>query len=374
MKFTLRSFLPLSLMFALAAYAETPADSQGKAPSEAPENDNLLQAPPEEKMTRERFRQMSDAERYAFEFKQSMRDTIRANVNGELILTEDLRRETHRGNLILQREAKSQKEYYEKAEKLLWDTLNRMTEMYLLVGDFAESGGMVPDEYIDTQINARINQEFDGDRGRYLAHLRKIGSNPAAERKKLRDAIIEQNQNWMIAQSIPAEIAPMDVFRVYHQNIDQYKTPESIEYSQIIIYAGASETDSAIGKAARALAKRLQETPDDFAGAAKIHSRDEFRSEGGYVGWAPVADRSELVVEKLKSVGNGQVTDVLELNDASGRKMFIIFKRHNYREAGVKPLSEVQEQIENHLRAAAEKKARDEKLDALRKRFYVQWY
>lgn len=370
MKFKLRSLLPLSLMFALGAYAETPADS----PAGTAENDNLLQAPTEEKMTRERYREMSDAERYAFEFKQSMRDTIRANVNGELILTEDLRRETHRGNLILRREAKSQKEYYEKTEKLLWDTLNRMTEMYLLVGDFAESGAVVPDEYIDTQINARINQEFDGDRGRYLAHLRKIGSNPAAERKKLRDAIIEQNQNWMIAQSIPAEIAPMDVFRAYHQNIDQYKTPESVEYSQIIIYAGASETDSAIAGAARKLAERLKENPEDFESAAKIHSRDEFRSEGGYVGWAAIADRSELVVEKLKSVENGQVTDVLELSDATGRKMFIIFKRHNYREAGVKPLVEVQAQIENYLRAAAEKKARDEKLDALRKRFYVQWY
>lgn len=357
-------------MLSLAAYAETPSE----AATEPRENDNMLQAPEEEKMTRERFRQMSDAERYSYEFKQSMRDTIRANVNGELILTEDLRRETHRGNLILQREAKSQKEYYEKAEKLLWDTLNRMTEMYLLVGDFAESGAVVPDEYIETQINARINQEFDGDRGRYLSHLRKIGSNPAAERKKLRDAIIEQNQNWMIAQSIPAEIAPMDIFRAYHQNIEQYETPESVEYSQIIIYAGASETDSAIAKAAGILAKRLQENPDDFASAAKLHSRDEFRNEGGYVGWAPVADRSELVVEKLKSVKNGEVSDVLELSDASGRKMFIIFKRHNYREAGVKPLKEVQGQIENYLRAAAEKKARDEKLDALRKRFYVQWY
>ena len=120
-------------MLSLAAYAETPSE----AATEPRENDNMLQAPEEEKMTRERFRQMSDAERYSYEFKQSMRDTIRANVNGELILTEDLRRETHRGNLILQREAKSQKEYYEKAEKLLWDTLNRMTEMYLLVGDFA---------------------------------------------------------------------------------------------------------------------------------------------------------------------------------------------------------------------------------------------
>lgn len=370
MKFTLRSFLPLFLVPALTAFAGTPSGTS----SETRETGIMLQTPEREKMTRERFRKMSDAERYSYEFKQSMSDTIRANVNGELILTEDLRRETHRGNLVLQREAKSQKEYYEKTEKLLWDTLTRMTEMYLLVGDFTASGNMVPDEYLDTQINARINQEFDGDRGRYLAHLRKIGSNPAAERKKLRDAIIEQNQNWMIMQSIPAEIAPMDVFRAYHQNIEQYKTPESIEYSQIIIYAGASETDNAIAKAANVLAKRLREHPEDFESAAKLHSRDEFRNEGGYVGWAAVEDRSPLVVEKLKSVKNGEVTDVLELNDASGRKMFIIFKRHNYREAGIKPLNEVQGQIENYLRSVAEKRARDEKLNELRERFYVQWY
>ena len=87
-----------------------------------------------------------------------------------------------------------------------------------------------------------------------------------------------------------------------------------------------------------------------------------------------MADRSEAVVEKLKSVKNGEVTDVLELADANGRPMFIIFRRHDYREAGVKPLNEVRAQIENQLRAMAEKRARDEKIEALRKRFYVQWY
>lgn len=367
--------VPALVLSCVPAFAQAlPQINAAQPQSAQEENDNLLQAPKSEPMTRSRFNAMSSEERYAFEFRQSMRDAIRANVNGEIILQEDLRRETRRGNLILSREAKTQKEFYEKSEKLTWDTLNRMTEMYLLVGDFNEAGGTVPEEYLDTQINLRINREFDGDRGRYLAHLRKIGSNPAAERKKLRDAIIEQNQNWMISKNAPAEIAPMDVFRTYHQNIREYQMPESVEYSQIVIYAGASETDASVALAAKNLAERLQKKPDEFESAAKFYSRDEFRSEGGYVGWAAVKDRSELVIEKLKSVKNGEVTDVLELADASGQKMFIIFKRHNYREAGVKSLNDVRAQIENYLRAVAERKARDEKLDALRKRFYVQWY
>lgn len=379
--FSRPAFIPAFLAAALAAVPATAEEQAGATPENPPanaqatvEDDNLLSAPQGEKMTRERFEKMSSDERYAFEFRQAMRDSIRANINGEIILQEDLRRETRRGNLILRREAKSQKEFYEKSEKLLWDTLNRMTESYLLIGDFNQSGAMVPEEYLDARINARIDQEFDGDRGRYLMYLRQIGSNPAAERKKLRDIVIEQNQSWTIARSTPAEISPMDVFRLYHQNLSEYKMPESVEYSQIVIYAGASETDSTVALAAKNLAKRLQEKPEDFESAAKLYSRDEFRSNGGYVGWAAVSDRSELVVEKLKSVENGKVTDVLELADGGGRKMFIIFKRHDYREAGVKSLNDVRAQIENYLRASAEKKARDEKLDALRKQFYVQWY
>lgn len=379
--FSRPAFIPAFLAAALAAVPATAEEQAGATPKNPAanaqatvEDDNLLSAPQGEKMTRERFEKMSSDERYAFEFRQAMRDSIRANINGEIILQEDLRRETRRGNLILRREAKSQKEFYEKSEKLLWDTLNRMTESYLLIGDFNQSGAMVPEEYLDARINARIDQEFDGDRGRYLMYLRQIGSNPAAERKKLRDIVIEQNQSWTIARSTPAEISPMDVFRLYHQNLSEYKMPESVEYSQIVIYAGASETDSTVALAAKNLAKRLQEKPEDFESAAKLYSRDEFRSNGGYVGWAAVSDRSELVVEKLKSVENGKVTDVLELADGGGRKMFIIFKRHDYREAGVKSLNDVRAQIENYLRATAEKKARDEKLDALRKQFYVQWY
>lgn len=378
MKFRIGIFSAAAFAAALVpAGAQQSADADkalGVGAAETERNDNLLRVPEREQMTAERYRRLSEAERFAFDFTRSTGDSIRANVNGEVILAEDLRRETQRGDMILRREAKSRQEYYEKSEKLVWDTLSRLTEMYLLVGEFNESGGMVPDEYLDERINERIDREFDGDRGRYLTFLRKIGSNPEAERKKLRDALIEQNQNWMIARSIPDEIAPMDVYRAYHQNIEAYRTPESVEYSQIVIYAGAAETDESVALAAKNLAERLRAKPEDFESAAKLYSRDEFRTEGGYVGWAPVADRSEAVVEKLKSVKNGEVTDVLELADANGRPMFIIFRRHDYREAGVKPLNEVRAQIENQLRAMAEKRARDEKIEALRKRFYVQWY
>ncbi len=330
------------------------------------------------KMTAEQWAKMSSTDRTAFELRMGLRDYMRANVNGDLVLQEDLRRETQRGILILQREAKTEQEFTQRREQLVLDTLSRFTEMYLLVGEFKESGAMamLPEDYIRERIDEIVERDFDGDRGRYLTYLRLTGSNPERERARIVNSIIEQNQNYTLYQQIPQEVSPMDVYRAYQQNIDNYKTNERVEFAQIVLYAGAAQSDEAVGKAAKELAQKLKESndPDAFSEAAKAYSRDEFRVNGGYVGWREIDDLSAPVIEKLKSVKPGETTDVLELRDGSGRLMFAIFKLFDHRDAGVVPLDDVREQIENALRGSALKRVRDEKLADLKERFFVQWY
>ncbi|MCD8284050.1 MAG: peptidyl-prolyl cis-trans isomerase [Opitutae bacterium] len=329
--------------------------------------------------TREVLEKMTPEERRALDFRLGMRDYIKADVNGEIILLEDLRRETSRGMLILQREAKSSEEYMQRQEQLILDTMKRYTEMYLLVGEFKENSAamaQLSDEYVKPQIDSIVARDFDGDRSKYLAYLQASGSNPEREMERLKNSIIEQNQNWMISQKVPLEVSPMDVYRAYQQNIDQYRTSARVEFAQIVIYAGAAQSDDYVARAAKNLAERLRSStdPDAFADAAKVYSRDEFRTNGGYVGWRTFDDLSAPVIEKINSVRPGETTDVLELVDGSNRRMFAIFKVLDKREAGVIPLDDVREQIENALRANAMTRARDEKLEELRQRFFVQWF
>lgn len=324
--------------------------------------------------SREQIAAMSPEELKKLEFKTSMREYPRIVVDGKLLTEDDLRAEISRAVLALRREAKSSEEYVQKYNQLVGETLSRYTEMYLFVGEY-ESGGMqIPEDYIDSRVNERIERDFGGDRGQYLDYLRKIGSNPIAERKRLKNMIIENNMNWLILQDLPEEISPMDVFRDYHKQSKNFIHPESVEYSQIVIYAGAGEGDDSVERAAKALNGMLKKNPENFAGTAKIHSRDEFRGNGGYVGWVPLENLSDAVIETLEATKPGQVSDLLELTDGSGRRMFIIFKLIDRRAAGMTPLNDVRPMLENAIRGSEQQKARAEYLENLRQKFNVEWF
>ncbi|MCR5183348.1 MAG: peptidyl-prolyl cis-trans isomerase [Opitutales bacterium] len=352
-------FVPAGLVFSLAGTA-------------------LFAATPEElvhaKISRGQIESLSRAEREALEFKVGNREFPRAIIDSKLVSADDVRRETARAVLALRRDTKSGEEFQQKYAELIAETLRRYTEMYLFVGDFENQGSVVPEDYLNDRVNARIEEDFDGDRGKYLEYLRKIGSNPLADRQRLKERVIEQNVNWMLQKNLPDDVSPMDVFRAYHQQAKKFKQPESAEYSQIVIFAGASEGEDSVMRAAKMLTARLKKNPDDFAGTAKIHSRDDYRSAGGYVGWTALEDLSEAVVETLKATEVGQVSDLLELTDGSGRRMFVIFKVHDRRAAGTTALKDVRQQLENGIRASESFQERDEYLKRLQDEFYIVWY
>ena len=332
----------------------------------------------ETEMTREIWEKMSPDERAAFTFRREYRDYILANVDGEIVLMGDIREMTQRYELLLRREAKSPEEYAQKRDQLRYDTLNNLTEQYLLVGEFRDliSGRPgIPEEYLEGQINDRIDRDFDGDRGKYLSYLRARGTNPAAEKKKLKDMIAANEQNRMIASNMRPEISPLIVYQYYKANEESYREPEMVEHARIVITAGASETDEMVALAAKNLTERLKKNPEEFSDSAKVYSRDDWRSAGGYVGWQAMEDLSAPLVSAIKSVKNGEVADLVELpNPATGGKIFVILKRINHRPAGVKPLSELRPQIENILRNSLLQRARSEKIDALKQHYYVYWH
>lgn len=319
-------------------------------------------------------REMTPEEQQKMIFTAQFGDRILANVNDDLVTLDDLRRETQRYEAVLRREAKTQQEFAEKSQRIAQETFQEIVDSILLVSDFSDSGNAFPDAYLDAIIAEKITRDFDGDRGKYLAYLRERGSNPAADRKRERDREVANFQMGQLARGVANDVSPQQVFQFYQTNQDAFRTPESAEFAQIVLYAGVSESDAMIETAVRSLAERLQKTPDTFAAEAKIYSRDDFRAAGGYAGWNPLADLSPLVVETLKSLKNGEVSKPLEMSMPDGRKMFVILKRIGFREAGITPLKEVRARIEEQLRGQKHLRARMEKMTELRDRYFIRSY
>lgn len=306
-------------------------------------------------------------------FAAQTRDGIAAAVNGEIITTGDLRRETMRYIPELRRTARTQREFLQKASTLETDVLQSLSDAYLLASAFDDAGALMDDNVVEMRINAIIDQDFDGDRSKYLQMLRQAGSNPLAEKRRMRNRLKAQSWDEFLVGPAYGDVSPEQVRAEYEAHIDEFRSDAAAEYAQIVLFAGASETDEQVKALAERVRERIRKGETDFESAAKFFSRDDYRANGGYVGWKQLSDLSEQIVPVLQGIGDGEVSDVIELESPSG-KVFVLLKRIAFREAGVTPLKDVRAQIENRLRAERAQQLRAEKMAELRDEYYIRHF
>jgi len=306
-------------------------------------------------------------------FEDRLRDGILANVNGEIIMLGDLRRETAHYIPEIRRNSSSQSDFIGKIDALTGDTVRNLTDTLLLVSAFDDSGAIMDDNYVEQRINDIIDRDFDGDRAKYLQMLRRNGSNPLADKRRMRDRIKASSWDERIVRPAYGNISPEKVRQEYEARIEEFKSPASVEYAQIVLFAGASETDDQVEKIAESVQKQIADGKIDFADAAKIYSRDDYRSSGGYVGWKPLSDLSEQIVPAFEKIENGGVSDVVVL-DAPAGKIFVLLKKIDSRKEGITPLKDVRARIENRLRDEQARRVRAEKMAELRDEYFIRYF
>lgn len=306
-------------------------------------------------------------------FADRTRDGLLSNVNGEIITVGDLRRETQRYIPELRRSSRTLEEFREKYSELAAGAIQSLTDTFLLVSAFDESGAMMDENFIDQRINDIIAQDFDGDRAKYLQMLRRTGSNPLADKRRLRDRIKASSWDEQLVRGAAGDVSPAKVKAEYEARIAEFTSEASFEYAQLVLFAGASETDAQVGELAAKIREEILSGKTDFESAAKLHSRDDYRAAGGYVGWRPISDLSEKIVPALEKTADGGVSEVIELDAPSG-KIFVLLKRIAARPEGVIPLKDVRAQIENRIRAEQVRQVRAEKMAELRDEYYIRRY
>lgn len=306
-------------------------------------------------------------------FRDQMRDAVVANINGEIITLNDLRRETMRYIPELRRNAESQSDYQRKIQELTQGTIQSLTDTLLLVSAFDDSGAVMDDNYIEQRINDIIEHDFEGDRSKYLQMLRQTGSNPLADKRRMRDRIKAASWDDHLIQSAVEDISPAEVKAEYEACIEEFRSEAAVEYAQIVMFAGASETDEQVRSTATRIQKQLAAKPEEFEETAKFYSRDDYRAAGGYVGWKSLADLSEQIVPELEKISDGAVSSVIEL-DAPNGKIFVLLKRIAHRKAGITPLKDVRAQIENRLRSRKIQERRLQKMQELRDEYHIRYY
>jgi hypothetical protein len=88
-----------------------------------------------------------------------------------------------------------------KRQEILEDGINQLVERQLILSDFKNSGGSLPESIIDEEINREIREQF-GDRSTLIKTLQARGITFETYRQRMRERIIVSSLEFSHSQEI----------------------------------------------------------------------------------------------------------------------------------------------------------------------------
>ena len=250
----------------------------------------------------------------------------------------------------------------DEAENQIIQTL---TDNVLIVKQFYEDKGQIPESYVRNDVEERIIRQFDGDRSKFLAYLQSIGKTPDEYDNEIREEMIV---NFMRLKMTKSEsfVSPVKVEEFYNANKQQFYEPEAVHLRLIILAKLTDEDPELLAQTAEEIVRQL-DNGIDFAQLAKKHSQDSKKDVGGDWGWV---ERKALIPELAGvafKLGISEHSQPLRLKD----KIFIMYIQDR-RDEGYVPLTEVRDNIASMLVSKMAEEAQNRQLERLRRDGYVR--
>ncbi len=320
-------------------------------------------------------------------------DRVAGSANGQVITLSDVRQQITPFVREIRAKAKSDDEFNKTLDSIAEETLKQFADRQLIIAEFKNSMGKIPESYVDGDIEDTIRREFGGDRNRFVAALRSQGTTPLAYRRQIEDRIIF---DYMIGQvrRTALEVGPGRVAEYFAKHQSDFAHKESIKLSQITITQGAAETAEEAKARANTWVDALrnpekigatftfykinppnQKTTLNFSEVAKAISTDDYANAGGDAGWKSLEELNERVAAALRTLKDGAISDALQFDLPGGKSIWFILKRDGYKPAGNGTLDDVKvrSEIEERVRMESMKEAVDKWLSELRAKNHVEF-
>ncbi|MBU0716921.1 MAG: peptidylprolyl isomerase [Planctomycetes bacterium] len=261
--------------------------------------------------------------------------STRLVIQGDTIRAEDMRREL-REELTTQRKTLQPQAYRAYVEQRAVQWINDKIADALLY--HRASLRLTPemntriDSYVDTEIRKIVTRDFDGVQRRYEKHLEEQGRTLEEERAGLRRTVIVTSYLEQEIKPKVAEPTRAELLAAYESNRDSWRTPARRRMSLIDVRVldrlpqGVTTPTREQLAAARAEARStIQAARDElrhgasFDEVARRYSDGLHAEDGGAWGWVSrggVRPRFAPAVEALYELDTGQVSDVIETEDA----------------------------------------------------------
>jgi peptidyl-prolyl cis-trans isomerase SurA len=298
-------------------------------------------------------------------------DGIAAIVNNDVVTLSQVR------DLIGARE-RSLREIYRGAElenklkEMRLSAIKDLIDRQLILQEFRklqEKGAAIPDYVADDRIQAIIRQEFGGDRAAFVRTLQAQGYTLTQFRELEKEKIVIQA---MRQQKVDNNfvISPTQIQAYYEKNRQAYATPEQVKLRMIVIREGSSSDIPDIGSK-KELAEEIRDKVAkgaEFDRMAEMYSEDETTQQvGGDWGWIERNTLNEKLTNVAFSMRPGEVSPVIGIDNT-----YYIITVEAKRNATIKPIGDVRNEIEKNLIQQERSKAQERWLDTLRQKAYIK--
>ena len=270
------------------------------------------------------------------------------------------------------REVYSGSNLTDKVKEMRLAALKDLVDRQLIIQEFRkmqEKGANIPDYVVDDRIQTIIREEFGGDRPAFVRTLQAQGYTVTRFKEIEKEKIVVQamrqakiNEDFVIS--------PNQIQAFYDKNKAAYALPEQIKLRMLVLREGAG-TDVPGSENKAQIADEIRQklvAGAEFPRMAEMYSEDEgTRDSGGDWGWVERNTLNEQLSSVAFALRPGQVSPVVKL--AGSYYILLVEAKKN---ASIKPMSDVRDEIEKNLIQQERMKTQQRWLDTLRAKAYIK--
>ena len=298
-------------------------------------------------------------------------DGVAAIVNNEVITISQVR------ELIGTRERAMREGYNgpdlaDKIKEMRLAALKDLVDRQLIIQEFRkmqEKGANIPDHVVDDRVQSIIREEFGGDRAAFVRTLQAQGYTLTRFKEIEKEKIIVQalRQSKMTESFV---VSPNQIQSFYDKNRPAYTLPEQVKLRMIVLREGNSG-DIISGANKDQVAEEIREklkTGAEFDRMAQMYSEDEAtRDAGGDWGWIERSTLNEQLSKTAFTLKPGEISPIIKVQNS-----FYILTVEARKNASVKSLGEVREEIEKTLMQKERMKSQQRWIDGLRQKAFIK--
>jgi peptidyl-prolyl cis-trans isomerase SurA len=290
---------------------------------------------------------------------------IAAKVEGRIITFEEVRREMAPLLKQIYRRSGDDAELERNLQGLQRDVLRNLVDKILIVEEFEKQEMKVPKSYLEGEFNEVIQEDFNGERDRFLTYLRSRDKTVRDFREELKERIIVQIMKQRMRRN-QAEVSPEMIKEFYEENKGQFQREKEVKLYQLTL--NPSPGGESLEERTAAVIGDLEEGVP-FPEVARERSDDALAKRGGSLGWVERGDLREELAEVVFVLEAGETSDPIPF-----QRSILFFHVEEVREPGAVPLAEVRDEIEDILLDRIARESQERWLQRLREKAYIEYY